>query len=81
MNSEAMSLSLKKIIPAVVEQYMNKCSASWETALECLYMSTLYKELENQEAGLRDLSPVFLCDLLIKECNTGSFSLQEGQHE
>jgi len=73
------STSMKMLVPAIIEQYMNKCSLSWEIALERLYKSFLYNRLENTEVELSDLSPSHLCDLLIEEYDAGSVQSPEVQ--
>jgi len=79
MSSGVVSASIKTIVPDIVEQYMSKCSVTWEVALEQLYKSAMYKKLESSESELYDLSPLLLCDLLIEECKTGVITWPEEQ--
>jgi len=79
MSSDATSVAMKMIVPAIIERYIKECLVSWETALERLYNSTLYKALEDTESALYNLNPSVLCDLLIEEYETGSISWPEEQ--
>jgi len=79
MSSDVTSVAMKMIVPAIIEQYTKECSVTWETALERLYNSTLYKTLEDSESALHNISPSLLSDLLIEEYETGSISWPEEQ--
>ena len=70
---------LKMIVPRIVESYMKNRVVTWETAIDHLYNSTLYRALEDPETELWHLSPLLLCDILIEEIETGNITWPEEQ--
>jgi len=79
MISDVFAGTLKMIVPTIVEQYMKERTVTWETAIDHLYNSTLYKTLEDPKTVLWHLNPLLLCNLLIEEIETGSITWPEEQ--
>ena len=63
--------TLQMLIPMVIQTIIEKKNISVIEAIKLLYISGLYKKLENEKTKLWHLSPLALYELLDIELNTG----------
>ncbi|AEF81742.1 hypothetical protein [Leadbettera azotonutricia] len=77
MSQEKLSALLAIIVPAVLQQLMEKRSIGSKEAADVLYNSSLYEMLENEESKLWHLSAETLYSLLEQELNCGVIQYPE----
>ena len=70
---------MQLLVPMVVEQIISRFSVRPDSALQELYASRLYSDLERESTALWHLSPLALAELWYEEKTTGCITYPEEQ--
>jgi hypothetical protein len=72
-----LKYSLTFIVPDIIQWYITDYAIDEYIALERLYNSVLYRQLENSKTALWHLSPRLLASMLHEEIVTGKITYPE----
>lgn len=71
MNEVEFKTTLQMLLPMVIQTIMEKKNITVIPAIQLLYLSRLYKEIEIENTKLWHLSPLAIYELLEIELQTG----------
>ncbi|GHT20192.1 hypothetical protein AGMMS4957_06340 [Bacteroidia bacterium] len=72
-----LKYSLTFVVPDIIQWYVSDYGVNEHIAVDRLYNSVLYGQLENSETALWHLSPRVLADMLNEEITTGKITYPE----
>jgi hypothetical protein len=72
-----LKYSLSFVVPDIIQWYVEDYAIDENRAIDRLYNSILYKQLENSKTALWHLSPRVLASMLNEEITTGTISYPE----
>jgi hypothetical protein len=77
LTADGLKYSLTLVIPDVVKWYVEDYNTEENIAIDLLYNSKLYSQLEDSKTALWHLSPRVLADMLHEEITTGKITYPE----
>ncbi|GHT07380.1 hypothetical protein FACS189432_02550 [Bacteroidia bacterium] len=72
-----LKYSLTFVVPDIIQWYVKDYEINENIAMDRLYNSTLYEQLENDKTALWHLSPRVLSSMLHEEITTGKITYPE----
>jgi hypothetical protein len=72
-----LKYSLTFVVPDIIYWYINDYKSEENKAIDLLYNSKLYSQLENSKTALWHLSPRALAGMLYEEITTGKITYPE----
>jgi hypothetical protein len=75
--ANGLKYSLTFVVPDIIQWYVKDYAIDEHIALDRLYNSLLYEQLENSKTALWHLSPRVLASMLSEEITTGKITYPE----
>jgi hypothetical protein len=75
--ASGLKYSLTFVVPDIIQWYVKDYAIDENVAIDRLYDSVLYGQLENNKAALWHLSPRVLASMLNEEITTGTITYPE----